>query len=144
LSCSFRGFDYGIDVTLNHILVRRRRRIESGARLDIQAKSTTRATLTTAHVVYDMEVKTYEDLRDPEVNCPRILVLLVLPPDDADWLTLTEDQLLLRRCVYRHSLVGAPATTNTQTVRVHVPRGNVFSVEALQLIMDRIRQGENP
>src|SRR5947209_15670929 len=74
LSCSFRDFDYGIDVTLNHIKLRQGRRVESGYRLDVQAKSTTRAALDEEHVAYDMEVKTYEDLRDPEVESLRILV----------------------------------------------------------------------
>jgi hypothetical protein len=144
MSCSFRDFDYGLDVTVNHIRQRQGRRVESGFRLDIQAKSTTQATVTEAQVVYDLEVKAYEDLRDPEVECPRVLVLLVLPEEEEAWLTLSEEHLLLRRCVYWLNLRGEPPTTNKEKVRVYLPRANVFSAEALQQIMDRVRRGEDP
>jgi len=144
LSCSFRDFDYGIDVELHHIKERQGRYVESGFRVEIQAKSTTRAAVREADVLYDMEVKTYEDLRDPEVNCPRLLVLLVLPEDEADWTGMTEEHLILRRCAYWLNLRGRPATDNTDKVRVSLPRGNVFSVESLAAIMGRICQGEQP
>src|SRR5262249_38984840 len=99
--------------------------------LDIQAKSTTAATLTTSHVLYDMEVKTYNDLRDPEVGCPRILVLLVLPQDESIWIEQTEDHLLVRHCAYWLSLKGMAPTTNAATIRVPIPRTNVLSVDTL-------------
>jgi hypothetical protein len=144
MSCAFRDFDYGIDVTLRHIKDREGRHVESGYGLDIQAKSTTRAAVGETDVAYDMEVKAYEDLRDPEVEFPRILVLLVLPEDEVEWLGLTEEHLLLRRCAYWLNLHGAAPTDNKNTVRVFVPRANVFSPEALGQIVERIKRREQP
>lgn len=142
LNCSFRDFDYGIDVTVHLIQRRGNRYVETGFNLDIQAKSTFGATMTNTDVLYDMEVKTYNDLRDPDVGTPRILVLLVQPEPETDWTGMTEDELMLRRCAYWLSLRGRAETTNTATIRVSIPRTNRFSIEALQGIMERVRNGE--
>ena len=144
LSCSFRAFDYGIDVTVHLIQQRRNRYFETGFNLDIQAKSPFRATVTDENVLYDVEVKSYNDLRDPEVGTPRILVLLVQPEAETTWTEMTEEQLMLRRCAYWLSLRGQPLTKNANTIRVSIPRANWFSVEALQGIMERLRNGEDP
>ncbi len=58
LGCSFRDFDYGIDLTVHTIRRKGQRYVESGFNLDIQAKSTTTVAVTASHVPYDMEVKT--------------------------------------------------------------------------------------
>ena len=89
--------DYGIDLTLHEIHSLGRRRFPSGYKLDIQAKSTTSVAVTDTHIHYDMEVKAYEDLRRPHGwGCPRILVLLVLPNEEAEWVNQTEEELILR------------------------------------------------
>jgi hypothetical protein len=89
-----------------------------------------------------MEVKTYDDLRDPGVGCPRILVLLVMPEDEAAWTEQGEDHLLIRKCAYWTSLKGMPATANTSTVRVPIPRVNAYSVDALNRLMEKVRRRE--
>jgi hypothetical protein len=136
--------DYGIDLTLEDILIRGQRRVPSGWKLDLQAKSTTLADVDKANVKYDLEVQAYEDLRDPDAPCPRILVVLVLPEDEAAWLVQTEAELLLRRCAYWYSLRGRERTTRRKRVRLFIPRANVFSVEALREIMARLKQGIAP
>jgi hypothetical protein len=142
LGCSFRDFDYGIDMSVHAIRRKGNRYSESGFHLDIQAKSATAPTLTPSHVLYDMEVKTYEDLRDLDAGCPRILVLLVMPPDETAWTEQTEEHLLLRKCAFWMSLKGMLPTANTATIRIPVPRRNVFSIIGLQALMDRVRKGE--
>jgi hypothetical protein len=142
LMSSFRDFDYGIDVTRHDIQRRGHRHMESGFKLDIQAKSTTTRNLTATDVVYDLDVKNYEDLRDPQVGCPRILVLLVLPEGEAQWIDQTEEHLLLRNAAYWLSLKGQGGTRNRKTVRVFLRRGNLFSVQALESLMGKVRRRE--
>jgi hypothetical protein len=142
LGCIYRDFDYGIDMTLHEIRRRGRRYIESGFKLDIQAKSVAGAPLTDTHVLYDMRVAAYDDLRDPDVGCPRILVVLALPADEAAWTDQSEEAFSLRGCAYWLALRGMGPTANRHTVRVPVPRANVFSVGALAGLMARVRQGE--
>lgn len=140
---SLRDFDYGIDVTLHDIRRRGHRHMESGFKLDIQAKSTTTRNLTPTDVVYDLEVKNYDDLRDPQVGCPRMLVLLVLPEDETQWTEQTQEHLLLRHAAYWLSLKGRSPTRNRKTVRVLLPRVNLFSVQALETLMGKVRRGES-
>jgi hypothetical protein len=142
LGFTFRDFDYGIDVTLHSITSRGRRWMESGFKLDIQAKSTSTRNVTDTKVLYDLDVIAYDDLRDPEVGCPRILVVLLLPDNEEEWTDHSEERLLIRHAAYWISLRGAAASGNRKTVRVPIPRSNLFTPSALNEIMDRIRRRE--
>jgi hypothetical protein len=144
MSCSMPTPDYGIDMSLHEIIVAGTRRMESGYRVDIQAKSTTQGQVQPAFVLYDLEVAAYEMLRSARVGCPRILVVLVLPVDEAQWLTLSEDELVMRRCAYWVSLTGRRRTKNRRSVRIRIPRSNTFTVESLQGILARIKTGGRP
>jgi hypothetical protein len=135
--------DYGIDMSLRAITLRGKRRRDLGPQLDLQLKSTTRAAVGDAHLSYDLEVVNYDDLREPEVQAARILVVLVMPNDEGQWLSQSHEELALRHCAYWLSLKGYPPTQSTTTVRVSIPLANVFSVAALQKIMERLRKGED-
>jgi hypothetical protein len=136
--------DYGIDLTLHDITPVGRRRTESGYKLDIQAKSTTLASVQETHIRYDLDVNNYDDLRLSTGGCPRILVVLLLPKDESHWFTQTEDELVLRHCSYWVSLRGQEPSRNRKTVRIQVPRVNVFSADALRGIMNRLKEGGVP
>jgi hypothetical protein len=142
LSCTFRDLDYGIDATVHEIGRRGSRYFETGFKLDMQAKSTAAQDLTDTHVRYDLSVKNYDDLCDPEVGTPRILVLLVLPRDEGQWLEQTEEHLILRRAAYWLSLRGQERTANQKTIRVLIPRSNLFTPETLRLLMEKVRKEE--
>jgi hypothetical protein len=132
LICSRPQHDLGIDVTLDLVAKRNGRLGPAGFKLDIQAKSTTAFVRTESEVKYDLRRENYDDLRVTSVAVPRILVLLVLPANEPDWLAITEEAMLLRHCAFWLSLKGWPPTTNTQTVRIALPRSNLFTVESLQ------------
>jgi hypothetical protein len=144
MSCSVPSPDYGIDLTLNDIEEMGGGLAESGYKLDVQAKSATRAAVAEDAIRYDLPAQAYEVLRQPAVGCPRILVVLVLPRDEARWSGQTEEALILRHCAYWLSLKGHGPTANRRSVRVSIPRANVFSVEALHGLMARIKGGAQP
>ena len=135
--CSFRDYDYGIDTTLHAVRHVAGRIVEVGVCIDVQLKSTTNATINSDQILYDLEVRTYNHLRSPVVGSPRILVLVVLPEDENLWTDQTEERLLLRSCGYWLSLSGMPATTNLSTIRVAIPRANLFSNPALADLLER-------
>lgn len=54
----------------------------------------------------------------------------------------TETELCLKRCAYWVSLRGQASSTNQTNVTVYLPRQNVFSVDALKTLMQRIAAGE--
>jgi hypothetical protein len=133
--------DYGIDLTLNEIMVVGRHRSESGYKLDVQAKSVAGGQTGGTCVRYDLDVRSYDALRH-QGRCPRILVVLVLPKDESRWTAQTEAGLVLRHCADWLSLRARGPSPNRRSVRLSIPRANVFSVEALQGIMSRIKAGE--
>jgi len=69
-------------------------------------------------------------------------VVLVLPEDEGLWITQTEQELILHHCAYWMSLRGQPPRTNRRSVRVEIPRANIFSMGAFQNLMEQIKRGE--
>jgi hypothetical protein len=93
---------------------------------------------------YRLKLKNSNDLRAPNLWVPRILVLVRVPEQAADWLRQSEEELALQHCGYWVSLRGMPDTPNAATVTIPVPRDQVFSVPALHGLMGRISAGDVP
>jgi hypothetical protein len=142
--CSEPEQDLGIDMCLRAVRSRGRRYSDVSGVIDLQVKSVTRAERTDTAVVYDLAVKNYDDLREEGDNCPRFLVVVVMPEDETEWLSQSPEQLVLRHCAYWLSLRGYPATTATTSVRLALPRSNVFSVEAVRALMAGLRERRTP
>jgi hypothetical protein len=137
MSCSITNFDYGVDLTVNHLTIADGHYFESGFKLDIQAKSSVNATIGNDTVSYALDVRAYENLKI-DSKTPRILVLLLLPEHESEWLEQDEERLILRIRAYWICLKGYGPTANSSTITVAIPRGNLFNIEGLQGIMDRI------
>jgi hypothetical protein len=135
--------DYGVDLLLRNVEQRGQRRLDTRAQIDFQLRSTTRANLSETIVSYDLDVQTYDFLREKsQIRC--LLVVLVLPEDESLWLSQSTDELIVRHCAYWLSLRGAEPVTATSSVRIAIPRAQVFSVQAVRAIMNRLQQGEEP
>ena len=111
--------------------------------LDLQLKATTKLgpELNGYHSFSSLSIKNYNDLR-VETQAPRLLVVLDLPQDESRWMTVTPEELILRRRAYWLSRQGKGAVSNRQTVTVHIPVGNLLNVESLKTLMGRSRKGE--
>ena len=133
--------DHGIDLSVHDILHVGNRRMESGYRLDFQAKSTTLAHVDPTTVRYDLHVDGHASLR-LLAGTPRFLAVLVLPNEEAAWLNLTETELVLRHAWYWFSLRGHPRTTNRRSIRISIPRSNLLTPAALQHLMNQLKNGE--
>lgn len=91
---------------------------------------------------YRLSIKNYNDLRIL-TQTPRLLVVLELPKDEARWMTVTTEELVLRRRAYWLSLQqGHAEIVGQQTVTVRIPEQNVFDVVTLRTLMERSRKGE--
>lgn len=130
----------GVDITL---LSPTQGNVVRAPRLDVQVK-TTRDAVEGDPFTYDLAVKNYDELRADDWQTPRILVLVAVPSSQAEWVSANENELLLRRCGYWHSLRGQPATVNTSTVRVSIPRKSLFHVGPLKALMTRLCEGGLP
>jgi hypothetical protein len=109
--------------------------------LDIQLKATVNlGESVNGAFRFPLRQRNYGLLRE-QTMVPRILVLLDLPKDEADWLRVTPEELVLKRCAYWASLVGFPETDNKETVTISIQAGNRFNVEGLRALMERARTG---
>ena len=112
--------------------------------VNFQAKSTSRRDVwRDDYVALALPKTNYDFLREPKF-VPRILIVVLLPEDQADWLTQTPDQLCLRRCAYWISLRDAPDVPNQSTKTVRIPTDKMFDQVTLTGMLDRIGRGELP
>ena len=111
--------------------------------LDLQLKATADlAKAQNGFRRFRLRIKNYNDLR-VEAQTPRLLVVLELPQDEAQWMTVTTEELVLRRQAYWLSLQrGFEEVVGQQTATVRIPKDNVLDVEALRTLMERSRSGE--
>jgi hypothetical protein len=133
--------DYGVDLSLRNIERRGNRRFDGRLQLDLQLRSTTLADVTVTRIGYDLDVQTYDFLREASPICC-LLIVLVLPEDETLWLSQSPEELVVRHCAYWHSLRGAAPITATSSIRIAIPPSQVFSVQAVREIMDRLNEGE--
>jgi hypothetical protein len=144
LVCVESEYDFGIDMSLRPIREMAGRLSDDTAQINLQIKSTTRATVSDEAILYDLDVKNYEDLRAARENHSDYLVVFVMPADEATWVAQTMDELILRHCAYWLSLNGYPETNSTSTVRVSIPRENIFSAEAVQAMVQQLIERKKP
>jgi hypothetical protein len=112
------------------------------AQLGLQLKATACAPPTTGQISFALPINNYNDLRRLQV-IPRLLVVFLMPLESDQWVDhQIEEHLLSRRCAYYLNLCGAPPVDNETNRTVHVPRGNVLTVESLTELMAQASRGE--
>lgn len=110
--------------------------------LDVQLKATTTlGPMKDGNLVFSLKVKNYEDLRRRTL-VPRLLVVLDLPKDEEQWLTVEPARLVLRKCAYWLKLTGFPEHDNKETVSVRIPAENIFDMDAVRELMHQAESRE--
>jgi hypothetical protein len=89
---------------------------------------------------FPLRRRNYDLLRLP-TQAPRLLVVLDLPRDETQWLTVTAESLVLRRSAFWASLAGAPETDNEATVTVSIQSDHRLDTDSLRALMDQSRTG---
>lgn len=143
VNLAIRQRDYGIDGTFRPVQIVNRRRIESGFPLDYQLKSTINFQLLGDMVKYDLEAKTFNDLVQRHQTTgaiPMVLILLCLPQDPSEWLSMDEQKMELRYCCYWKMVCGTE-TTNTCSVRIEIPRQQRFDPSSLASLLHLCEEG---
>lgn len=139
-------FDYGLDGSFDTIEILevpdshgRLHRLHRPSRRPIyfQLKSTTTWKMSGDEILWSMAAKDYIKLvaaGTPIV--PAVLILLCLPPDEADWAAFDEESLLLRRCCYYTTVEGDLPEQVDTTRQIRIPRSNVLNVASLRNMLD--------
>jgi hypothetical protein len=135
-------FDYGVDGYVRIIEKRGKRHYETGMGFDFQSKTTTKWSLDGNEIVYDLESDAYNDLlsRAGTGALPFLLVLLCIPKDEAVWLDVSADKMILQKCAYWFQLDGV-LTNNAATRRVRIPITNVLTPKAVAEILHAVKIG---
>lgn len=103
--------------------------------LDLQLKSTSHAVIDGGDLIHDLDVRTYDLLRDPQRSGYAVLVLVVVDDDRKKWIDLDHEQTRLVKAAYYFEMQSQPATTNSSTVRLRVPRSNLLTIDAMKRLM---------
>ena len=111
-------------------------------KIDFQAKATSQDVLRDGSVRFRLPRSDYDNLRRRDM-IPHILIVLLMPKDDADWLNQTSEELTMRRCAYWKSLEGMGERPNVSTVTVRVPVSQTFDSAQLRDMMNRVDRGED-
>lgn len=87
-------------------------------------------------VCFDLDVRAYDHLRAKDVIAPHLLILVELPEATEDWVTTSDEGLLLRRAAWWTDLWGSPETSNLTKIRVQIPESRRFDPASLTKIYD--------
>ncbi len=128
--------DFGVDMYLSKVVERKHGRYTDTSSMPIpfQIKASTLWQLQEDRVIYDLEVKNYNDLVNSNA-C--VLILMCLPPHPNEWLHQDEDCLQLHKCCYYWCPSNLTETTNSETKRIFIPRSQMFTAGALTRLLDQ-------
>lgn len=90
VSMSYFDLDYGFDGTFRSIRTRGSRFVTQGLAVDFQLKASINYLIESEYIVYDLDVKNYNDLIERRLSSsgiPCILLLKTLPASRDKWLT---------------------------------------------------------
>lgn len=134
--------DEGIDVMLSHTADSHQH--DHVAYLQIQMKSTSAFEgLTTDHVSATISAERWNFFCTPTPTLGKIIVIMSVPKDQADWTEAQHEALSVRYCAYWVNIEGQPEAT-TKTTTVSAPTSQIFNDVALCDMMERIGRGGKP
>lgn len=149
VNVSTRLHDYGVDGEFHSIRNINGHLQESGFSIDYQAKASKNWQIdqSTRTINYNLEGKTFNTMiernRPGSYSQCLMLVLLCLPSQEDQWLSLSDHQLILRRCCYYHYVRATdPAPPDSKRV-IQIPAANVLTPDALSDLLARKMKGED-
>jgi hypothetical protein len=106
--------------------------------LNIQLKATVQDSGTDPNYLsYFMKgLKRYDKLRTNDSEIYKILVVLFLPSNANSWLSISPDELILKKAVYWVCLYGAPPSSNSSGQTIYLPKANLLTPESLKDLVE--------
>ncbi|WP_081992393.1 DUF4365 domain-containing protein [Collimonas arenae] len=124
--------DFGVDLEVRRIGKHDSKRIDLGVILELQLKASVKWIAEAEHIVFDLEADAYNRLvfRRDNATTPCVLILCCLPRDQTQWLKVCEDELVIKKCCY-YFFVDGPATTNSSSLRIRIPRSQLLTCQSI-------------
>ena len=112
-------------------------------KVDLQMKATTQQKRVehAEYISWPLKISHYDQMRAPS-PIPMVLAVLLLPAAVETSVEHTLEHILIRRCAFWVNMVGMPAVPEQDSKTVHLPKENVFSPDALTLMLDKVSRGE--
>ena len=111
-----------------------------GRMFDVQLKCTQEPRKLSEAYSYDLDVETYDKLRDPDRSAPGYLFVMIVPKDISEWIHLhPEDYMLLRCTAYYARIQNRPAVDTKATTAIHLPFTNRVTGEAIDHIFEHAK-----
>lgn len=108
-------------------------------RVDVQMKCMEASVEDNEYISYDLDVRTYNLLADPQRNVPAYLFVVEVPKDQNEWTKCLHEGIHLRKCGYFAKISNMDITRNKATKTVHLPRINRLTVRSLDRLMKESR-----
>lgn len=99
--------------------------------IDAQVKCTSRDIVKYNVLKYPLPVKNYRRLIGKS-SVPQILIVVTVPRDINDWLSIAKGETLVQSCAYWISLKGREVTENKTNVTIDIPTSNVLTPTVLK------------
>lgn len=137
--------DYGTDLDIKEVDFRlennHKRYFETVRELKFQLKTSTENSVIVEDnlIKYDLNTSTYNDLISRKnTKNPLILILFVLPHDKVNWLNISDEQLIAKKCAYWFYPENTEILTeNTGKKRITISKTNFISNDTLNILFER-------
>lgn len=143
--CTIGAFnvDDGIDAQLNHKSDAHTQLPDRTARLELQLKATHQQPAKSGAVSIQMARDRWDYYRTANPTIHKIVVILHMPNNAADWIKVSSSKLEMYHCSYWTNLAHS-TPSNAERPTVVASAGNIFDDTALCEIMAKIGQGGAP
>jgi hypothetical protein len=141
-------YDLGIDGEFKKVIETEtkdnKRELREGAgTLDFQLKATKNATFNEKRKKVSFRIHRNHYNKLVEYEKPIMLILLVLPKDESQWVELSDDCLILRKCCYWTYLFNKKRKPdNTSSIKIEIPVENVLTSEQICIELDKFDEVE--
>ena len=81
-------------------------------------------------------ISRYERLRKKESEIAKVLVVLFLPKNPAEWISCSSEELVMKNAAYWVNIYAASQTVNSEGITIYLPKANLFSPEGLENLKD--------
>jgi hypothetical protein len=137
--------DYGTDLEIKEVGFRpnndKKRYLETGRELKLQLKATTEASISYEgnDIKYDLKSDTYNDLiQRKNSKTPLILILFILPLSKDEWLSISDKELIIKKCAYWFIPDNSDSTNNSSTIRISINKeNNLIKKDTLNFLFEK-------
>jgi len=109
--------------------------------VDVQLKATANPEYDNAgDLVFDLDVLTFNKLRETQRQNSAYLVVAVIDPDRDRWVQLESSGTVLRDRAYWLRLTGQSPTPNRSTIRLKIPKQQTLTTNSVSAIIQAERK----